>query len=86
MCERHLPTALYRQPLPVHVGFAGTRQLLSIAISPSIATICHCSDPSDGGQVAQYALRDHPDREFANYIVEGTRSGFLVGFQGTLGA
>ena len=29
----------------------------------------------------QLALRDHPDRSFANYIVEGICSGFRIGFQ-----
>ena len=32
----------------------------------------------------QYALRNHPDREFGNYIVEGISSGFWVNFQGTV--
>ena len=34
----------------------------------------------------QAALGDHPDKEFASYIVEGIRSGFRVGFRGTPGA
>ena len=30
----------------------------------------------------QFVLHDHPDREFAGYVVEGIRSGFRIGFQG----
>ena len=28
----------------------------------------------------EYALADHPDRRFADYIVMGIRTGFLIGF------
>ena len=49
MCEGHPPSPIYRQPLPVHIGFAGTRQLPGITVSPAVTTVCHYSNPSDGG-------------------------------------
>ena len=31
----------------------------------------------------QVVLHDHPDRDFINFSVEGIRSGFRIGFQGS---
>ena len=31
----------------------------------------------------EFFLRDHPDRDFARYIIEGLRNGFRIGFEYT---
>ena len=49
---------------------------------PGVVPGSLCSQASPLRWLAwQVALRSHPDQEFTQYIVNGIREGFLVGFQ-----